>query len=164
MTSFVKIHHSKLLLCAFIGQLLLSPLADMHPYIGVVLALFLLLLVLLGVSYMGNRREVRLLVLPLAAIWLIARALEAFGNGHHFYSHLAPAAGLALSLAVLWATPSSDSVESASSDCVGRRRGSRISRDSSIMRALQRSFDSAQTVKELLDCTKRGAVHFFAVI
>ena len=90
MTSFVKIHRSKLLLCAFIGQLLLSPLADMHLYIGVVLALFLLLLVLLGVSYMGNRREVRFLVLPLAAIWLIARVLEAFGNGHHFYSHLAP--------------------------------------------------------------------------
>jgi len=103
MTSFVKIHRSKLLLCAFIGQLLLSPLADAHLYIGVVLALFLLLLVLLGVSYTGNRRAVRFLVLPLAAIWLIARMLEAFGNGHHLYSHLAPAAGSALSLAVLWA-------------------------------------------------------------
>lgn len=40
MTSFVKIHRSKLLLCAFVGQLLLSPLADMHPYIGGGVALF----------------------------------------------------------------------------------------------------------------------------
>jgi voltage-gated potassium channel len=39
----------------------------------------------------------------MAGVWLFARALEALGNNHEFYSHLAPVAGLGLSCAVLWA-------------------------------------------------------------
>lgn len=43
----------------------------------------------------------QLAVLTVAGIWLIARFLEAFGDGRHFYTHLAPAAGLVFSCAVL---------------------------------------------------------------
>jgi len=103
MTALLKTYRSPLLLCAFIFQLLLSPLADSHPHVGGALALSLLLIFLGGASYMGNRRAVRFVVLPLAALWLAARMLEAFGDRRYLFTHLAPAAGLALSLAVLGA-------------------------------------------------------------
>jgi hypothetical protein len=54
-------------------------------------------------TYMAERRSVRLAVLPVAGIWLLARFLEACGDGRHFYTHLAAAAGLVFSCAVLWA-------------------------------------------------------------
>src|SRR5580704_3258499 len=100
---FLKTHRSELLMCAFIAQMLAQPLADENPHIGGVLALLLMLLLLVGASYMANRRIVRFVAAPLAGIWLIARALEAFGDSSHMYTHLAPVAGLALSCAILWA-------------------------------------------------------------
>jgi hypothetical protein len=90
-------------MCAFVAQMLASPLTDSHPYIGWALAATLFLLILAAVSYLANRRIAHLLVLPLAGLWLVARALEAFTSGGHIYAHLAPLAGLALSCAFLWA-------------------------------------------------------------
>ena len=90
-------------MCAFIAQTLASPLADSNPRIGWVLALGLMLIIVAGASYMANRRIVALVVSPLAGLWLIARALEAFGGSGHVYTQLAPAFGLALSCGVLWA-------------------------------------------------------------
>jgi len=45
-----------------------------------------------------------MVVLPIAAMWPVARVLEGLGGSEHFYTHLAPVAGLALSVSVLWAT------------------------------------------------------------
>jgi len=92
-----------MLLCAFIAEILASPLADSSAHIGGLLALVELSLLFLGASYMANRRIVRLVVLPVAVIWFFARLAEAFGDSRHFYTHLSPAAGLAISCAVLWA-------------------------------------------------------------
>jgi hypothetical protein len=100
---FLKKYRSELLMCALIAQILASPLADKSPYFGGALALCLLVFLAVGVSYMANKRIVRLVVIPFAAIWLIARALEAFGDSRHLYAHLAPVAGLGLSCAILWA-------------------------------------------------------------
>ena len=100
--AFVRGYRSELLLCTFTAQMLLSPLADNRPRFGAVLAAVLMLLVLAGASYMASQRIVRLVVIPLAMLWLIARLLEAFGHGRYFYSHLAPIVGLGLSLVVLW--------------------------------------------------------------
>ncbi len=102
MITFVKRYRSELLLCAFVAQILVSPLADDRPHVGSVLAFILLLLLLAGTSYMASLRIVWLVVTPVAALWLLARLLEAFGDSRHFYTHLAPIAGLALSVAVLW--------------------------------------------------------------
>ena len=90
-------------MCAFIAQLLISPLADRSPYIGGLLAFSLLLLLLAGASYMANRTIVRRVVLPIAAIWFIARLAEAFGDSRHTYTHLAPLTGLFFSCSILWA-------------------------------------------------------------
>ena len=103
MIGFLRKYRSELLMCAFVAQMLASPLADSRPHIGGVLAVLLLLLILAGLSYMANKRIVRLLVIPLAGIWLVARALEAFGDSRHAYTHFAPVTGLALSCAALWA-------------------------------------------------------------
>ena len=59
--------------------------------------------ILLGASYMARRKLVRLVVLPISGLWLIARGLEAFCDSRHAYAHLAPIAGLALSVSILWA-------------------------------------------------------------
>jgi Ion channel len=103
MNSFVKRYRSELVMCAFIVQMLASPLADKHPLIGGVLALLLFGLILTSVSFLANRKIVYFLVLPLSALWLLARTLEALGNDHRMYAQLSPAAGLALSCAILWA-------------------------------------------------------------
>jgi hypothetical protein len=52
---------------------------------------------------MASRKIVRLAVLPITGVWLIARILEAFGDRTHWYTNLAPIAGLALSISILWA-------------------------------------------------------------
>ncbi len=90
-------------MCVFIAQLLLSPLADRSPQIGGLLALFMLLSLLAGASYMANRRIVRRVVLPIAAVWFCARLVEALGDSRHAYTHLAPLTGLVFSCSILWA-------------------------------------------------------------
>ena len=90
-------------MCAFVAQVLASPLADSHPRIGGVLAIVLLASLVAGASYMANRRIVHVVVIPIAAIWVLARTLEALGNSRHFYAHLSPIAGFALSCSILWA-------------------------------------------------------------
>jgi hypothetical protein len=99
---FVSKYRSEILLCSFIAEILASPLADRSPHIGGLLALVEVLLVIVAASYMANRRIVRLVVLPVTTIWLIARLLEALGDSRHYYTHLAPVAGLAFSFTVLW--------------------------------------------------------------
>lgn len=99
----LKRYRSEFLMCAFIAQMLLSPLADSRPHVGWLLALATLSLIMAGASYMANRRVMRLVVLPLTGLWLAARTLEAFGGNRYIFTHLAPVAGLALSCAVLWA-------------------------------------------------------------
>jgi len=90
-------------MCAFVAEMLVSPLADSHRHLGILLALSLLLLILAGASYMANRRILRMVALPVAGLWLAARTLEAFADSRHVYAHLAPLAGFTLSCSVLWA-------------------------------------------------------------
>ena len=88
---------------ALIVETLASPIADQNPRAGAVLAVFIFLVVLAAASFMANRRIVRLVGIPIAVVWLAARAFEEFGDPRYFYAHLAPVAGLALSLTILWA-------------------------------------------------------------
>ena len=100
---FLTKYRSELLTCAFVAQMLLSPLGDSHPHIGGLLALVLLLLIIFAARHMTNTKIVGRAVIPAAAIWIVARALEAFGNPSQFYAHMAPIAGLGVSLTILWA-------------------------------------------------------------
>lgn len=100
---FVGRYRSEMLLCAFMAEILASPLADKSAHIGALLALVELSLLFVGASYMANRRIVRLVVFPVAAVWFVSRLAEAFGDSRQFYAHLSPAAGLAFSCAILWA-------------------------------------------------------------
>jgi len=100
---FVGKYRSEMLMCAFVAEMLVSPLADSHRHLGILLALSLLLLILAGASYMANRRILRMVALPVAGLWLAARTLEAFADSRHVYAHLAPLAGFTLSCSVLWA-------------------------------------------------------------
>ena len=101
--SFFAKHRSELLMWAFIGEILASPLPDYHPRAGIALAILLLVFLMIGAAFLANRRIVRIVVMPVAAFWLIARILEALGDSRHFYTHLAPLAGFGLSVTVLWA-------------------------------------------------------------
>jgi hypothetical protein len=99
---FLKKYRSELLLCAFLAQLLASPLAESRPHLGDLFAFGVLLMVLAGASYMASRKVVNFLVIPLVCVWFVTRCLEAFGNSRHLYAHMSPVAGLAVSCAVLW--------------------------------------------------------------
>jgi hypothetical protein len=100
---FLRRQRSEILLCGLAAQIVISPLADSHRAVGALLAVFTLLLLLIGATYIANRQLVCFVGLPIAAVWLAARALEAFGDGDRLYTHLAPVTGLALSCSVLWA-------------------------------------------------------------
>jgi hypothetical protein len=76
----LKRYRSELLMCAFIAQMLLSPLADSRPHVGWLLALALLAQIMAGASYLANRKVIRLVGFPLTGLWLAARTLEAFGT------------------------------------------------------------------------------------
>jgi hypothetical protein len=96
-------HRSEMLLAALVAMMLASPLADRSPHIGALLACLQLVFLLMGASYLANRRIIVRVALPIGGVWLLARLLEAFGDSHKIYTHLAPLAGFALSCAVLWA-------------------------------------------------------------
>ncbi len=98
---FVKSHRSGLVAVALVAEMLISPVADYHPHAGAVLAGFIWLVVVLAASLMVSKRLVQFIVTPLAVVWVIARLLEAFGDPMQMYTRLAPAAGLALSCAIL---------------------------------------------------------------
>ncbi len=99
---FLQTHRSHLLAGVLIAEMLISPAADFHPYIGAVLAGSMWLVVILAARYMAGRGVVRWAILPFAGLWVVARLLEAFGNPAQFYTRLAPLMGLALSCALLW--------------------------------------------------------------
>jgi hypothetical protein len=98
----LEAYRSELLLASLIAAMLSSPLIDHHPRIGGVAAIIQLMLLIVGVLHLANLKIVRRVVLPVGLIWLSARLAEAFVDPRHGYTHLAPLAGLALSLAILW--------------------------------------------------------------
>jgi voltage-gated potassium channel len=103
LTRFILRHRSELLMWALIGQMIASPAADYHPLIGAGLAVLVLVFLLAGLTYMGSRKILLRLVLPITAFWLVARLIEAFVSRTHWYANLAPIFGLMLSCSILWA-------------------------------------------------------------
>jgi len=100
---FVTVHRSELLLCLLIAEMIASPSADYHPWAGGLLAATMLVILLAAATAMANKKSVRRVILPIAVLWLVARALEALADHRHFYARAAPLMGLALSCAILWA-------------------------------------------------------------
>lgn len=103
LTRFWRQYRSELLMWVLIGEVVASPVADQNPRAGAFLAVLIFLAVLAAASFMANRRIVRQVVIPIAGVWLVARVLEEFGDPRYAYAHLAPIAGLALSISALWA-------------------------------------------------------------
>ncbi len=101
-TRMVLRHRSELLMWALVAEVIASPAADYHPLVGGALALVVLLSLLAALTYLGSRRVVLNLVLPITAFWLVARIIEAFVDRSHWYANLAPVFGLFLSIAILW--------------------------------------------------------------
>jgi len=102
LTRFLEHYRSHLLAGIFVAEMLISPAADYHPHLGGVLAGCMWLVLLVAARYMASRHMVRKVILPLAVLWVIARLLEAFGDGTHLYSRVAPVTGFVLSCALLW--------------------------------------------------------------
>jgi len=102
-SNFWRKHRIELIMWVLIGEMLASPFADYHRHVGALLGLIVLCTLIVGVRTAGNMDVIRFAVLPAAGVWMIARGFEAFGDGQHFYTQLAPVAGLALSCSILWA-------------------------------------------------------------
>jgi len=100
---FLRDHRSEFLMCTFVALVLASPLGESDPRVGGLIALGILALMLAGASYMASRKVVRNVILPVSTFWLLARIVEALGDNRRVYTHLAPLAGLALSIVVFWA-------------------------------------------------------------
>ena len=101
-SGFFSRHRIEILMWVLVAEMLASPLADIHPRTGALLGLIVLLVVLASVGYMANRIIVRRIALPLAAIWMITRLIEAFADRGK-QSALSPVVGLAFSCSILWA-------------------------------------------------------------
>lgn len=100
---FLLRRRAEFLLLGFIGEVLATPLADKDRRVGGLMAVFLVVLFALCARSMASRKAVRLVVIPVALVWLLTRLLEAFGNTHDVFTHVAPITGFLLSCAVLWA-------------------------------------------------------------
>jgi len=103
LSGFFARYRVQILMWALVAEMLASPLADMHPRVGALFGLAVLLMVLAGIVHLANRRIVRRIVLPVAALWMITRIVEAFGNRRGAYANLSPLVGLVFSCSVLWA-------------------------------------------------------------
>ncbi|MFY9911381.1 MAG: potassium channel family protein [Candidatus Sulfotelmatobacter sp.] len=99
---FVR-HRIKIVMWALVAEMLASPLADSNPRVGALLGFAVLLMVLAGIGHFANRSVVRRVVLPVAAIWMITRLIEAFANPREAYANLSPVVGLVFSCSILWA-------------------------------------------------------------
>ncbi len=102
-SGFFARHRIEILMWGLVAEMLASPLADTHPRAGALLGLAVLLIVLYGLGYIANHAIVRRIVLPVAAIWIITRIIEAFGDRSKPYANLSPVVGLVFSCSVLWA-------------------------------------------------------------
>src|SRR5208282_5658729 len=102
-SGFFARHRIKIVMWALVAEMLASPLADTHPRAGALLGFGVLMMVLAGASQFANRTVIRHVVLPIAAIWMIARLIEAFANPHEAYANLSPVVGLVFSCSILWA-------------------------------------------------------------
>jgi len=100
---FFARHRIKIVMWALVAEMLASPLADSHPRVGALLGFAVLLMVLAGIGHFANRSVVRRVVLPVAAIWMMTRVIEAFANPHETYANLSPVVGLVFSCSILWA-------------------------------------------------------------
>jgi hypothetical protein len=99
---FVR-HGIKIVMWALIAEMLACPLADTHPRAGALIGFGVLMMVFAGSRYFANRTLIREVVFPIAATWVIARLIEAFGNPYEAYANLSPVAGLVFSCSILWA-------------------------------------------------------------
>jgi voltage-gated potassium channel len=102
-SGFFSRHGTQIIMWALVAEMLASPLADTHPRVGLLLGLLVVLMVLAGITHMANRGIVRRIVTPVAAIWMVSRTLEAFGNRRELYANLSPIVGLVFSCAILGA-------------------------------------------------------------
>jgi ion channel len=102
-SGFFDRYRIEILMWALVAEILASPLADIHPRAGALLGFAVLLMVLSGIGYIANRTFVRRIVLPVAAIWMIARIIEAFGDRSKPDANLSPMVGLVFSCSILWA-------------------------------------------------------------
>jgi len=103
LSGFVARHRIQILMWALVAEMLASPLADTCPRLGAMFGLAVLLMVLFGLGHMANRRIIRPIVLPIAALWTITRLAEAFSNHRETYANLSPILGLLFSCSILWA-------------------------------------------------------------
>jgi hypothetical protein len=90
LLQFTKTHRFRLLVCALVAEMVVSPVADYHPYIGALLAVSVGLVVLAAACFMANRKIIKLVVLPIAAVGLVARLVEAFAGRQHADARWAP--------------------------------------------------------------------------
>ena len=100
---FFARHRIKIVMWALVAEMLASPIADSHPRVGALLGFAVLLMVLAGIGHFANRSVVRRVVLPVAAIWMMTRVIEAFANPYETYANLSPVVGLVFSCSILWA-------------------------------------------------------------
>ena len=102
-SGFFARHRIEILMWALVAEILISPLADTHPRAGALLGFVVLSIVLAGVSEIADRVFVRQIVLPIAAIWMLTRIIEAFGDCSKPYANLSPFVGVLFSCSILWA-------------------------------------------------------------
>jgi hypothetical protein len=97
--AFILSYRSQMLMCLFFALLVASPVADSYPYIGFALTVLLETALLAGCSYMASGPILRLVIYPLAVLWVLAHVAQMrLGEGWH----VSPYIGLALSCSIVW--------------------------------------------------------------
>ena len=78
MPTFFYRHRIEIMMWMLIAEILASPLADEHRKAGAVLALLILSTLMIGLSYVGDRRVIRVAVVPAAVAVVVARLVASY--------------------------------------------------------------------------------------
>jgi hypothetical protein len=93
---FIRAYRSEFVMWVFIGLLIASPVADVHPLVGFTMSLAFFVVILYGATFMAESRIVIRAGLLLAALWMVCHLVE-LRFGQYFYS---PYVGLLLNFVV----------------------------------------------------------------
>jgi hypothetical protein len=93
---FISAYRSEFVMWIFIGLLIASPVADVHPLVGFTMALTFFGVILYGATFMAESKIVIRAGLFLAGLWMVCHLVE-LRFGQYYYS---PYVGLLLNFVV----------------------------------------------------------------
>jgi hypothetical protein len=101
MAAFIRKYRSELVMWLFIGLLVGSPAADLHPLIAFAMSMIFYVTVLYGSTFMAESKIVVRVVLPLAGLWMLAHVLELLLRRYYYSPYIGFLLNISVAIGIL---------------------------------------------------------------